>query len=874
MCSVLTVTNGQRPSHQVDHICSRVAADESIVFVPEEDVSEAVNGRQVSCQFGNHADFAALNKFELFNFLRNESNPEDCIYRILFDYNSIHTQDIFTSDKIIHVATNAIALANQYNGSSNNGLYGVITYLSLASQMSIYFDINYSNTAWNRMRNLTKAMVANNKTLNETSLSLRINAELFNAIAAPQLSGTPDFIPFVRTHLINLANDTYEEVDNIYDYYYCYYFLLDVYLRFAPNNSAHINTLVSNSDMLVRLKNSAINMNLNEDTYQHFDDISRFTVKALSRYAPNAILASTIEPALTEITEAYPENSIHWITAAIGLVENDLPFSQTEEEIVGNLISAVLPNDHVFDDGKFIISTPLSYEESKELYEASREVRAQFFRLFQDDQALPEDVNDTLRVKLYGTPFDYQNFNGILFDIDFPNSGGVYIELFGTFYTYDRSPEESNYTVEELFRHEYAHYLQGRYLIPGTWAGSPYYDNSRLVWFEEGMAQFLSGSTKRDGIKGLQVVRERLAETTNQTLTDVFNSSYSSGNQDAFYIYGSMLWSWWYDSNRSLIKQMMGYIRNTKLTDFDNTVDFYKNSASLNNQYQSFINAQLPIDEFWFTPATTTIDPSELDFTSESALQTEVLQANSSLDIQTIIFQGPEDERTFQISGQMPVGGSVNNPETLVAQLESNLDQLMTTLSSSSLNGFAYANAYFINIQTGPNAFGDFVIEGPANEGCTRPKLDEFQSQGFTSFAYLFGPSSSTLRHQFRYREIGADSWIVLGRTNEVRETISNLTSFIGYEYQMRRECEAGMWTPYSRSKYFHACPDQRDLSTVTLNFDVNFHAANKVSSSGVMAGNSTISLVAGNSVELGINFEVEQGTTFLAAANDCRKRQ
>ena len=185
----------------------------------------------------------------------------------------------------------------------------------------------------------------------------------------------------------------------------------------------------------------------------------------MARYASQSSLSAVVGPALVDITEAYPPYSVNWTSAAIGLVQNDLPFNMSEEEIIANLTQLVLPNDYHFDDGKFIISTPLSYEESKALYDASEEVRAQFFRLLQDDNPLPADANDTLRVKLYGNPSDYQNFNGILFDINFPNSGGIYIEAFGTFYTYQRTPEESTYTVEELFRHEFVHYLQGLSLI-------------------------------------------------------------------------------------------------------------------------------------------------------------------------------------------------------------------------------------------------------------------------------------------------------------------------------------------------------------------------------------------------------------------------
>ena len=341
-----------------------------------------------------------------------------------------------------------------------------------------------------------------------------------------------------------------------------------------------------------------------------------------------------------------------------------MPFDMTEEEIIANLTQLVLPNDYHFDDGKFIISTPLSFEESKALFDASEEVRAQFFRLLQDDNPLPTDANDTLRVKLYGSQLDYQSFNGILFDINFPNSGGIYIEDFGTFYTYQRTPEQSTYTVEELFRHEFVHYLQGRFIIPGTWAGSPYYDNNRLVWFEEGMAQFLTASTKLEGVKGLQVVRNRIQSTGNfQTLTDVFNSSYSSGNQDAFYIYGAMLWRWWYDSDKSLIKQLMDNLRNTQLTQFDNSVNSIRNSASQNNQFHSFINQKLPLQDFWISPQTDFVDQVDVDFTNASTLESEVLSADPSVSVQSVVFSGPEEERSFQLSGQLNLTAANNNQE-------------------------------------------------------------------------------------------------------------------------------------------------------------------------------------------------------------------
>ncbi len=85
---------------------------------------------------------------------------------------------------------------------------------------------------------------------------------------------------------------------------------------------------------------------------------------------------------------------------------------------------------------------------------------------------------------VYGTLAEYEQYQPLLFDLDTDN-GGIYIESWGQFFTYERTEQESIYTLEELFRHEYVHYLHGRYTIEGLWGDAQMYQNSRLTWFEE-----------------------------------------------------------------------------------------------------------------------------------------------------------------------------------------------------------------------------------------------------------------------------------------------------------------------------------------------------------------------------------------------------
>ena len=92
-------------------------------------------------------------------------------------------------------------------------------------------------------------------------------------------------------------------------------------------------------------------------------------------------------------------------------------------------------------------------------------MKAQFHRTVESDQPLEKgNADDVLTMVIYNSPAEYQ-FNRQLYGYE-TNNGGLYIEGTGTFFTYERTPEESIYSLEELFRHEFTHYLQGRYEVP------------------------------------------------------------------------------------------------------------------------------------------------------------------------------------------------------------------------------------------------------------------------------------------------------------------------------------------------------------------------------------------------------------------------
>jgi hypothetical protein len=78
-------------------------------------------------------------------------------------------------------------------------------------------------------------------------------------------------------------------------------------------------------------------------------------------------------------------------------------------------------------------------------------------------------------------------FTSFSADID-----GVYDEAGATLLTHERTPAQSDNTLDETVRHELTHFLTGRSLFPGRWL-SPGYHVEPKGWLDEGLAEVLAG---------------------------------------------------------------------------------------------------------------------------------------------------------------------------------------------------------------------------------------------------------------------------------------------------------------------------------------------------------------------------------------------
>jgi len=109
------------------------------------------------------------------------------------------------------------------------------------------------------------------------------------------------------------------------------------------------------------------------------------------------------------------------------------------------------------------------------------------------DTPVPGDLNDMITLILFASKAEYSEYMNAFIGYG-ANAGGLYLEREGILYTYQREEGQSRYTVEELVKHEFSHYLQGRYIFPGLWTDAEYHKEIK-GWADEGLAEFFAGFT-------------------------------------------------------------------------------------------------------------------------------------------------------------------------------------------------------------------------------------------------------------------------------------------------------------------------------------------------------------------------------------------
>ena len=228
------------------------------------------------------------------------------------------------------------------------------------------------------------------------------------------------------------------------------------------------------------------------------------------------------------------------------------------DDLEREILAQAVPNTYRFDDGAIVFQTSLTLEKVQPWYYAIKQVQAQFHRLIETDEVVRKD-RDVFTARIYGTKHEYTRSEAYLSGAD---TRGIYSSGFysdGIIRTWVRNQPGDRITYsggsfEELFRHEYAHYLADRFGLLSF--GGP--------WFDEGLAEFLAGSTQAQGV----LVRAEPAQyiTRNDAFRlnpdELFDSGYSSEwGGGLFYYYAGFFFHFMHQQQRTQLLELFDLFR-------------------------------------------------------------------------------------------------------------------------------------------------------------------------------------------------------------------------------------------------------------------------------------------------------------------------
>lgn len=212
-------------------------------------------------------------------------------------------------------------------------------------------------------------------------------------------------------------------------------------------------------------------------------------------------------------------------------------------------------------------------------------------RLQTGGQPLPGDLNERLEMVVFNSNADYTGYADALFGID-TNNGGIYIEgdpaaagNQARFFAYEvGSSGSAGWEIWNL-HHEYIHYLDGRYNLPGGFCDAPLGGlcgegpAGSAVWYIEGMAEVLAYGFRQLGYsRAVEAARTRRFD-----LSELFETVY--GNDYA------RTYQWGYLASRYLLEwqpqRMQGLLqlfRENRMPDYSAWVQTVGNGSDADFQ--------------------------------------------------------------------------------------------------------------------------------------------------------------------------------------------------------------------------------------------------------------------------------------------------
>ncbi|NTX51486.1 M9 family metallopeptidase [Myxococcus sp. CA039A] len=177
------------------------------------------------------------------------------------------------------------------------------------------------------------------------------------------------------------------------------------------------------------------------------------------------------------------------------------------------------------------------------------------------------DNNTSLEMVIFDSSLDYQTYAGALFGID-TNNGGMYLEgdpaasgNQARFIAYEAEWVRPAFEIWNL-RHEYVHYLDGRFDMKGDFGDSI---SQPTIWWIEGLGEYVS--KKDDNADAVEIGTSKSFQ-----LSQVLRNDYNSGTERVYY-WGYLAVRFMFERHSTQVDTFVGQFRAGNYTGYRTSLD-------------------------------------------------------------------------------------------------------------------------------------------------------------------------------------------------------------------------------------------------------------------------------------------------------------
>lgn len=630
---------------------------------------------------------ARLKPREFVRFL--ETHDIDCVDKFVWDYDQ-YSNYIYSQENMLEVVDRLKVLAPHYRGNND------LNFIQLFRMFWAGYYVKYSHPSLPfDTDQISQALEAPMQTFANSAHFLDGTDDAgkvleFFFTAADSTGNGHIIYPRILSFLEATLNDP-QRLRNNYSQLVALDAVFRLFKRHIHPNSPEFLAEID-YELIGKLRRFALDISLNTDSLVWIINNAIFCLDRIYEFLPD--FQSEITSVVTDVLQTYPYISEPYLLGVKALTRHSdcanlrtgrICLSDTKEAVK----KMVLPNTYYFDDQTQIVHTSLSIDEIQPLYHALKQVESQFFRLIGIHAPVSGDTTDSISMYVYGSRKDYETFHPFLFDLPTDN-GGIYIERGKALYTYQRTPAESIYTLEELLRHEYTHYLVGRFIIPGLWSQTPAHDNERLTWFEEGIAEFLAGSSSREIHPRKSLISEIKRDgSSRMNVSKILSARYGDFK---FYRYSGNFFNYLYTYKKDTLRDLISTLRDSNIQTFDYLIAQMSQDARLNTSFHAYLDHLVGNVDNLTDPSTAAPDLASLSTDDPKVIRSFFRKTDTGYKAKCTTAAFGLNSR-FSCRGLI-FGNAAYSPDwnSAWSDFNSKINDLMTTLENSGVNNFKSMN--------------------------------------------------------------------------------------------------------------------------------------------------------------------------------------